>query len=146
MSLVRWNPMREMDDVLNRYSRMMDMPGRMNLDLFPQGDWMPRVDIMETDDSFIIKMDLPEVKKEDVKVAIDDGVLSISGERHQEKEEKGKKYQLVERSYGTFQRSFSVPDNLDEAKVNASFKDGILTVTCGKKEQAKRKAIEVQVQ
>lgn len=146
MSLVRWNPMREMDDVLNRYSRMLDMPGRMNLDLFPQGDWMPRVDIMETDDSFIIKMDLPEVKKEDVKVAIDDGVLSISGERHQEKEEKGKKYQLVERSYGTFQRSFSVPDNLDEAKVNASFKDGILTVTCGKKEQAKRKAIEVQVQ
>jgi HSP20 family protein len=138
--------MREMDDVLNRYSRMLDMPGRMNLDLFPQGDWMPRVDIMETDDSFIIKMDLPEVKKEDVKVAIDDGVLSISGERHQEKEEKGKKYQLVERSYGIFQRSFSVPDNLDEAKVNASFKDGILTVTCGKKEQAKRKAIDVQVQ
>ena len=145
MSLVRWDPMREMDDVLNRYSRMLDTPGRMNLDLFPQGDWMPRVDIMETDDSFIIKMDLPEVKKEDVKVAIDDGVLSISGERHQEKEEKGKKYQLVERSYGSFRRSFSVPDNLDEAKVNASFKDGILKVTCGKKEQAKRKAIEVQV-
>ena len=145
MSLVRWNPLREMDDMLHRYNRMMDMPGRMSLDLFPKGDWMPRVDIMETDDSFIIKMDLPEVDKKDVKVAIDDGVLSISGERHHEKEEKDKKYHLIERYSGSFQRSFSVPDNLDEAKVEASFKDGIRTITCGKTEETKRKPIEVQV-
>jgi HSP20 family protein len=145
MSLIRWNPLREMDDMLERYNTAMDLPGRLNFDLFPKGDWAPRVDIMETDNAFILKMDLPEVDKKNVKISIEDGVLSIAGHREQEKEEKDKKYHLIERSYGSFQRSFSLPDNLNKANVKATFKDGILTVECPKTAEAKRKSIDIQI-
>jgi len=108
-------------------------------------DWIPPVDISETAAEYLIKAEIPEVKKEDVKVTLEHGVLTIQGMRRRETEEKGKKYHRVERSYGSFVRSFSLPDFVDDAKVQAVVKDGILTLHLPKSEQAKPKAIEVKV-
>jgi HSP20 family protein len=108
-------------------------------------DWAPMVDISETDDEYLVKAEIPEVKKEEVKVRVENGVLTIEGERKQEREEKGKKFHRVERYYGTFLRTFTVPENVDEKKVKAEFKDGVLNVHLPKAEMAKPKAIEVKV-
>jgi len=105
----------------------------------------PLVDIAEDDKEYLIKAELPEVKKEDVKVAVQDDVLTITGERKFEKEEQGKKYHRVERAYGSFTRSFTLPEDADPAKVSAGFKDGILMVHLAKSEKAKPKSIEVKV-
>jgi HSP20 family protein len=109
-------------------------------------DWTPTVDITEDDKEYLIKAEIPEVNKNDVKVAVQDGVLSIQGERKQEKEEKGKRFHRVERSYGKFVRSFSVPDDAVEDKVRAEFKEGMLFVHLPKSEKARTKAIEVKVE
>ncbi|MDO8357019.1 MAG: Hsp20/alpha crystallin family protein [Nitrospirota bacterium] len=108
-------------------------------------DWVPSVDVSETDGEYQIKAEIPDVKKEDVKVTLEDGVLTIQGERKFEKEEKGKKYHRVERSYGSFVRSFTLPDLVDEANVKAEFKDGVLNLKLPKSEKVKSKAIEVTV-
>jgi HSP20 family protein len=108
-------------------------------------DWVPSVDVSETDGEYQIKAEIPDVKKEDVKVTLEDGVLTIQGERKQEKEDKGKKYHRVERTYGSFVRSFTLPDLVDEEKVKAEFKDGILKLQLPKSEKARPKAIEVKV-
>ena len=98
-----------------------------------------------TDKEYLIKAELPEIKKEDVKVTVENGLLTISGQRKLEKEEKGRKYHRVERSYGSFVRSFTLPDNADGNKVNAEFKEGVLKVHVGKSENARPKQIEVKV-
>ena len=108
-------------------------------------EWSPAVDITEDEKSYVIKAELPEVKKEDVRVTLENGVLTLTGERKFEKEEKGRKYHRIERAYGTFSRSFALPENVDASKVNAAYKDGMLTVTVAKSEQAKPKQIEVKV-
>ena len=108
-------------------------------------DWVPAVDVSETDGEFKIKAEIPDVKKEDVKVTLEDGVLTIQGQRKQEKEDKGTKYHRVERTYGSFVRSFTLPDLVDEEKVKAEFKDGVLNLQLPKSEKAKPKAIEVKV-
>ena len=108
-------------------------------------EWAPTVDITEDEKFYVIKTELPEVKKEDVHVTVEDGVLTLTGERKFEKEEKGKKYHRIERSYGRFARTFALPDNIDAGKINATFKEGILTVTVAKSENAKPKQIEVKI-
>jgi HSP20 family protein len=108
-------------------------------------DWVPSVDVSETDGEYQIKAEIPDVKKEDVKVTLEDGVLTIQGERKQEKEDNGKKYHRVERTYGSFVRSFTLPDLVDVEKVTAEFKDGVLNLQLPKSEKAKPKAIEVKV-
>ena len=95
--------------------------------------------------SFMRSFSLPEVKKEDVKLTVQDDVMSISGERKYEKEEKGKKYHRVERAYGSFMRSFTLPEDADGSKVNAEYKDGVLNIHLPKSEKAKSKSIEVKV-
>jgi HSP20 family protein len=142
MTLSRW---REMDDILNRYTRALGQPQAGSQEVIATGDWVPLVDIAETDKAFEIKMEIPEVKKENVKVTVDNRVLMIWGEREQEKEEEGKKFHRVERSYGVFTRSFTLPDNVDENKVTASFKDGMLNIQIQKAKVAKQKSIEVKV-
>ena len=107
--------------------------------------WAPRVDITEDDKEYVINAELPGVKKEDVKVSIENGVLSISGERKTEKEEKGKKYHRVEQTYGTFMRSFTLPEGSSGEKISAEFRDGILKVRLPKGEEAKAKAVEIKV-
>jgi HSP20 family protein len=108
-------------------------------------DWSPTVDISETDGEYLIKAELPEVKKDDVKVTLEDGILTIHGERRREKDEKTTKYHRVERSYGSFVRSFSLPDQVDENGVKAEYKDGMLNLRIPKSEKAKPRAIEVKV-
>ena len=145
MQLTKWDPFREMEDVFDRFGRAIGWPRRGTQEVMATGDWAPRVDIAETDNEFTIKAEIPEVKKEDVKVTVDSGVLTIRGERKQEKEEKDKKFHRVERYYGSFTRSFTLPDNVDESKIEASFKDGMLNLQIPKTEAAKPKAIEVKV-
>ena len=107
-------------------------------------EWSPLVDITEDDKEYLIKAELPEIKKEEIKVTVENGVLVISGERKLEKEEKGRKYHGVERAYGSFVRSFSLPDDADADKVNAEFNDGVLKVHIAKSESARPKQIEVE--
>ena len=144
MALVKWDPWREIDDMFDRYTRAGLARGGSQ-QVARAGDWAPRVDIVETDAAFVIKAEAPEVKKEDVKVTVDNGVLTVSGERKQEKEEKGKKFHRVERYYGSFCRSFTLPDNVDEENIKATFKDGMLSLEIPKTEVVKPKAIEVKV-
>ena len=148
MALVRWDPFRELEEVSDRLNRMFARPatqatnGKENMIV---ADWTPSVDISETEGEYQIKAEIPDVKKEDVKVTLEDGVLAIQGERKYEKEEKGKKYHRIERSYGSFVRTFSLPDVIDEDKVKAEFKDGVLNLHLPKSEKAKPKAIDVKV-
>jgi len=146
MGRVRPDPEQELQDVLDRYTRALGQPRAGSQEVIATGDWAPRVDIAETDKAFEIKAEIPEVNKEDVKVTVHNGVLTIRGERKQETEEKGKKFHRVERCYGSFTRSFTLPDNVDEAKISASFKDGVLNIQIQKIEQAKPKSIEVKVE
>jgi HSP20 family protein len=148
-ALTRWDPFKEMEESQNRLARIFGLkPARV-----PNGDketmttteWAPSVDISEDDKEWLVKADLPEVKKEDVKVTVENGVLSLTGERKFEKEEKDKKYHRIERSYGNFLRSFTLPDAADGSKVSAEFKDGVLKVHLPKSEKARPKAVEVQV-
>lgn len=150
MNLIKWDPFRELEDVSDRLNRIFGRPalrGESSQEMLKMADWTPSVDISETDTSYLIKGEIPGVKKEDVKVTIEDGMLTIQGERKMEKEEKGKKFHRIERSYGNFMRSFQMPDDADENKVNAEFKDGMLNVTLSKSEKAKarNKAINVAV-
>ena len=153
MSMVRWDPLRDLEEMGDRLNRVFGGLSRSGSTRSLQGDrealtmpdWAPMVDIAETDEEFLIKAEIPEVKKEDVKVSIENGVLTIRGERKQEKEEQGKRYHRVERYYGSFLRTFTVPDNVDESRVKAEFKDGVLNLHLPKSEKAKPKAIDVKV-
>src|SRR5215510_7605399 len=108
--------------------------------------WTPAVDVYEDEESFVIKVELPEVNRDDVKVSLHDNTLSISGERKVENEEKRENYHRVERSYGQFYRSFTLPPNVNTEAISAQFKDGVLRLTLPKREEAKPKQIEVKVQ
>lgn len=123
-----WNPLREMDDFFSSLRRSF---GRGLPATAGDGDlasWAPAVDISETDKEYLVKGELPGVKKDDVNVELHNGVLTLSGERRYEKEDKDEKYHRVERAYGSFSRSFSVPDNVDANAISADFKDGVITV------------------
>ncbi len=145
MALVKWDPWREIEDMFDRYTRAGGVPRGGGQELARTGDWTPRVDIAETEQAFVIKAEVPEVNKDDVKITVDNGVLSICGERKQEQEEKGKTFHRVERFYGQFTRSFTLPENVDEDHITATFKDGMLSLEIPKTEKAQPKAIEVKV-
>ena len=148
-ALTRWNPFEELDELQNRLSTFFGRAPvrRQNgeQENMTVAQWAPLVDITEDDKEYLIKAELPDVKKDEVKVTLENGVLTITGERKFEKEEKGKKYHRVERAYGSFVRSFTLPDDADANKVNAEFKDGVLKVHVAKSEAAKPKQIEVKV-
>jgi HSP20 family protein len=154
-TLTKWNPSGELDELQNRLGSFFfnGFPNRMgflrrmeNGESLKLPDWSPLVDITEDDHEYLFKADLPEMKKEDVKVTVENGILSISGERKAEKEEKKKKYHRIERSYGFFERTFTVPEDADAAKIVADFKDGVLKIHLPKLVMAKAKPIEVRVQ
>lgn len=144
MSLIRWEPFSAMDDLL----RMPSLFGRWSR-LSGDGEaaaWSPSVDISETDTEYLLKAELPAVKKEDVHVTFEDGMLSIRGERRQEKEQKGERFHRMESFRGTFSRSFSLPDAIDAAGIRAESKDGVLTVHVPKVKVEAKKATEIRVQ
>jgi len=108
-------------------------------------DWVPAVDISEDANEYLIKADLPEINKDDVKVSVENGVLTFKGERRFENEEHETKYHRRERSYGSFLRGFAIPEDADPEKVSAEFKDGLLVIRLPKSEAEKPKLIQVQV-
>jgi len=148
--VVAWNPLREIDEAQNRLSRFFlgGFPNRMGTGEIPSlavADWSPEVDISEDDHGYLLKADLPEMKKDDVKVTVEDGILSVSGERRTEKEDRKKKFHRIERSYGTFRRSFTLPEDADSTKVTAEFRDGVLKVHLPTTPVARSKATQVKV-
>ncbi len=154
MSLVRWSPAQDLaafpSDVLNiqrEINRMFNSFFRRETEdeSLATTAWNPAVDIAEHDDEYVVRVELPGVAKDDVKVVIQENMLAIRGEKKQEKDTKGSNYHRVERSYGTFQRSFSLPSNVKGDKIDASFKDGVLNIVLPKAEEAKRKEVEVRV-
>ena len=145
MALTKWEPLREIEDLFDRYRRAVGFPFSRSSELMSDGEWIPRVDISENDEAFMIKAEIPGVRKEDVKVTLENGVLTLQGERRQEREEKGWRFHRVERSYGNFIRSFNLPSNVDDSHLKAHFHDGLLEVDIPKTEQARPQAVEVPV-
>jgi HSP20 family protein len=144
----RWNPFREMEDLQRRVESLFGLsPRRQDRDdlNFTVNQWSPLVDIVEDEKEYLIKAELPEMKREDIRVSVENNLLTLRGERKFEQEEKDKKFHRVERAYGSFARSFSLPDEVDSAKVSAEFKDGVLKVHLPKSPNAKRKSVEVKV-
>jgi HSP20 family protein len=148
MALVRWTPFEGVDDLFDRMMPGFRRPPH-RLGLGEAGrmvvEWSPTADISETDKEYLIRAELPAVKKEDLKVTIDQGMITISGERKQQKEDKTEKYHRIESFQGTFSRSFSLPDDVDGAAIRCESRDGVLTVHLPKKEQKKSTPIEVKV-
>jgi HSP20 family protein len=140
MKLVRWEPFgREFASLANRLNQAFDM------DRESFGGWHPPVDIYEDKDGVVLKAELPGMKKEDIDVRVENNVLTMNGQRKREQEVKEDGYFRCERSYGSFSRSFSLPTTVDVKKINASYKDGVLTVSLPKLEEAKPKQIDVKV-
>jgi HSP20 family protein len=151
-TLTTYNPFREMEQVQNRLSTFFGgfptFPIRFpkNEERFQLPDWSPLMDIIEDDHEYLFKVDLPEMKKDDVKVTIENGILYISGERKFEKEEKKRRFHRLERFFGTFERTFTVPEDADATKIKAEFHDGVLQVHLPKLPIVKPKLIEAKVQ
>jgi len=123
MSLIRWEPIRNFENLFDRYTRTLGAPLSNDLDLITTGDWAPRIDICEGDTELIINAEIPDVKKEDL----------------------NKRYYRTERYYGKFMRSFTLPNNVDESHINASFKNGMLSLHIPKTGEVKHQAIEVKL-
>jgi HSP20 family protein len=151
-TLITYHPFGELDEAQNRITRFLGgFPNRIRMGegnghSLMVADWSPLVDITEEDHEYLFKADLPEIKKDDVKVTVENGILCVFGERKIEKEEKKTKFHRIERSYGTFRRSFTLPQDADGTKVTADFRDGVLKVHLPKTAIAEPEAIEVKVQ
>ena len=146
MSLVRWDPFSNLDDMFARMPSLLGRWPRLSGEGEGAVEWSPTVDISETDAEYLLKAQLPAVKKEDVHVTFDDGMLTISGERKQQKEEKGEKYHRTESLYGAFTRSFSLPDAINASAIRADSKDGVITVHVPKSKAEARTSKEIKIQ
>jgi HSP20 family protein len=148
MSKQLWNPFQEFENLLERYSQTGGRGLRKLSDSdLSFADWAPSVDIDEEDDKYLIKADLPGVDKKDIEVNLDNGVLSIRGEKHTEKEsgKEGSKRHRTERFHGTFARSFTLPTEVRADKIEANYKDGVLNLVIPKAEEARPRAIDIKV-
>ena len=147
-TLAKWNPFRELDTIQNPLTTMLGRPWwrPTEEEIFGTTEWTPVADVEENEKEYLIKAELPEVKKEDVKVTVENNTLRITGERKLEKEEKGKKFHRIERMYGTFERDFLLPENARGDKVTADYRDGVLKVHIPKNEKATPEAVEVKVE
>ena len=129
MRVIKWEPFRDMDDVFDRFitESMRHWPRAATANRAAQ-EWAPAADVSETEAEYLIKADLPEVRKEDVSITVQDGVLTLSGERRQEKREETEKLHRVERVYGSFARRFALPENADEQGIRAESRDGVILI------------------
>jgi HSP20 family protein len=142
MSIVRWEPMRDLDEFFRRFSGLQRRAGTGA----DAGEWSPAANISETASEYIIKAELPAVKKEDVSITLQNGVITISGERKFDQEDKDENTLRVESFYGTFSRSFALPENADQDNIKAESKDGILRVRIPKVAAKSPKSVEIKVQ
>ena len=143
MNIIRWEPLREVDEMLRQYSPFFNRALRRN-----GGEtraWTPVADISETDKEYVIKAQLPEVRKEDVKVTLDNGIMTIAGERKYQKEQDDSSEIRIESFYGSFSRSFSLPENIDAKGIRAETKDGVLRVKIPKIQAAAPKSVSIEV-
>ena len=147
--ITRWNPFKELEEMEKRLSMLFGRTAARKEgereEAMTVAEWSPLVDISEDDKEYLIKAELPEVKKDQIKLTVQNDVLTISGERSYEKEEKGKKFHRVERAYGSFTRSFTIPDDADSAKISAESKDGVLLVHLPKTAKPASKSVEIKV-
>ncbi len=144
--VVTWSPFRDLVNMQKDLGHVFDsLFSDFDSDGSIASRWAPRVDVMEHKDAYTIKAELPGVSKNDVRIVLQENVLTIRGEKKQESEQKDANYHRVERAYGSFERSFTLPTSVKSEKIDASYKDGILTVTLPKVEEAKPKEIEVKV-
>ena len=149
MAIVRWEPFRELLSTQDRFNQLFNQTfsnvfSHEGQEL-SRGTWAPPVDIYETGSNLVIKAELAGIDPKDVEVRVENGTLTISGERKSEKEVKDGGYHRVERSYGSFQRSFNLPPTVSSENVTADYKDGVLTLNLAKREEAKPKTIKIQV-
>ncbi len=145
MAIVRWRPFGDlMDSFEDIERRMRKLQGEETSESESMA-WAPRVDIKESEDELIVHAEVPGMKKEDFNVNMKEGVLSISGEKRAEEKTESENWHRIERMFGRFQRSFYIPTEVDDKKIKASYKDGVLEVKLPKKEEAKRKEIPISV-
>lgn len=148
MALIRWDPFREMSALQERMNRLFsDVRAQAPVrgEEIVQGAWIPAVDIFETNEAIVLKAELPGITAQDISVEVKDNTLTLKGENKFEKEVKEENYHRVERSYGSFQRAFTLPGTIHQEKVKAKFKDGILEITLPKVEEAKPKQVKVEI-
>ena len=147
MRVIKWEPFRDVDDVFDRFvaDSLRRWP-RPPAEGRAASDWAPAADVSETEGEYLIKADLPEVRKEDVSLTVQDGVLTLSGERRQEKHAESEKLHRVERTYGSFARRFALPENVDEQGIRAESRDGVILIHIPKHkvEQPQPRQIEIQ--
>jgi HSP20 family protein len=143
MALVRWDPIRELDTVQSEMNRLFDrfFEGRPANGAARR--WIPAMDLVETEDHLVLRGDLPGMTEDDVDIEIKDGILTVSGERRAEQEEKGEGYHRVERAFGSFSRSLSLPQGIDPQNVDAKFDNGVLEVRIPKPEESKPTRIQI---
>ena len=146
MNVIRWEPFGAMDDMFNRFPSMFERWARLSGSGEKGAGWSPSVDISETDQEYLIRADLPAVRKEEVSVTVEDGMLTVSGERRQKQEQKDEKFHKIESFYGSFSRSFSLPENTNPSAIRAESKDGVLTIHVPKAKAEAKKPTTIKVQ
>ncbi len=151
--LTVWKPFREMapfdfEQMRREMDRLWDSfyQGRARRRADEEGEWFPSLDVAETKNDIVVKAEVPGMDPKDIDISLSNGILTIKGEKKQEREEKEENYHLVERSYGSFTRSIQLPGEVQNDKINASYKNGVLKVTLPKSEDAKKKEIKIKVQ
>ena len=146
MRVIKWEPFREVDDVFDRFfaDAFRRWP-RASVEGRAAADWAPAADVTETEGEYLIKAELPEVRKEDVSLSVQDGVLTLTGERKQDKREDNEKVHRVERFYGSFARRFSLPEDADEQSIKAEGKDGVILIHIPKHKVVQPQARQIEV-
>jgi HSP20 family protein len=150
MALVRWRPTRDIMNIADEMNRMLDRffggTGLLDeMESMVETEWAPRVNIAETRDNYLVEVEVPGMKKEDIHISLKDNLLTIEGERKHETASRDRNYHRRESFYGKFSRSFTLPDDVLKDKIDASYENGILTITLPKSEEAKPKEIEVKI-
>ena len=147
MRVIKWEPFRDVDDVFDRFfAESMRRWPRVGAATQQPREWAPAADVSETDGEYLIKAELPEVRKEDVSITVQDGVLTLAGERKQEKVEEQEKVHRVERFYGSFARRFALPENADEQGIRAESRDGVIVIHIPKQRVVEPQPRQIQIQ
>ena len=152
MRVIKWEPFRDMDDVFNRFfaDTLRRFPMQGSNAVAAEGsqgrEWAPLADVSENEREYVIKAEVPEVRKEDVSITVQDGVLTLSGERKQEARQESEKAHRVERFYGAFARRFALPENADEQHISAECRDGVIAIRIPKQKQVEQQPRQIQIQ
>ena len=147
MRVIKWEPFRDIDDMFDRvFADAMRRWPRGSNEERRVYDWAPAADVSENDKEYLIKAELPEVRKDDLNITVQEGVLSLAGERREEKRDKNEKMHRIERFYGSFARRFALPENADEQGIRAECRDGVIVIHIPKQKQVEQQPRQIQIQ